>query len=185
MKLDLPPGYNAHTFRRIRDNGDVAIFGIDSGLGWSFRLNDIPDFGDFTALYDAYTIDRVEITYILHNVAPGQFPTLFWAPDYDDDNTPLSVNSVTTHQNVRWHAFSENARSVTMSVDPRSLVSTYQAGVTSAYSWAKGGAIVDMANPAVPFYGIKTWLSNYNTVLTPGARIQSILTYHIRCIGQR
>jgi hypothetical protein len=184
-RLDLPPGYTAQTFVRTRDNGQLSFAAVDGGLGWDFALADVPDYSEFTTLYDAYTLDKVDITYVLENNTPGQYPVLYHAPDYDDAGTPLTVNSVTTHQNVRVHAFSENARSVTFSIVPRCLAATYQPGVSSAYAWAKSGTIVDMANTTAKFYGAKTWLSHFNSIDTPGARIRTILRYHMRFIGQR
>lgn len=183
--LKLPPGYSAQTFIRVRDNGQLAPTAVDGGLGWSFKLNDVPDYAEFTSLYDAYVLDKVELTYILENNTPGQYPVLFWAPDYDDASTPLTVDTVTTHQNVKMHAFSENARSVTMTVRPRTLGQTYRAGVTSGYNWQPEGTLIDMANTDVPYYGIKAWMSHNNFTDNPYARVRSVIKYHLRFVGQR
>jgi len=184
-KLDLPAGYNAHKFSRVRENGQLSIPVLDAGLTWYFQIADVPDFSDFANLYDAYVIDQVDITYILENNDPGRYPVLLWAPDYDDGALPTNPNQVTCHQNVKYHAFSENARSVTISVKPRALNAAYKPGVTSGYTWAQAGVICDMANTDIQHYGIKTWMSHYNTSDTPGARFRTLLKYHIRCIGQR
>lgn len=183
--LDLPAGYNIHSYQRVRDNGQLSFAAVDGGLAWDFNLTDVPDYAEFTTLYDAYVIDKVDITYVLENNTPGQYPVLYYAPDYDDSAVPLSVNSVTTHQSVKMHAFSENARSITMSVKPRSLAAAYQPGITTAYAWAKPGTLIDMANTTVRFYGMKTWVSHFNSVDTPLARIRTILRYHMRFVGQR
>lgn len=184
--LELPKGYKAQTFVRLRENGHLSIpAAIDGGLAWSFQLADVPDYTDFATLYDAYVLDKVDITYVVDNTSPGQCPVLMWAPDYDDANTPLTADSVSTHQNVRVHAFDEGHRSVTISVRPRALHSTFKTGVTSAYSWAPEGVICDMANTDIQFYGIKTWVSHYNSADTPQTRIRTFIRYHLRCIGQR
>lgn len=184
--LDLPPGYNAQKFIRLRENGTLSLpAAIDGGLAWEFKLSDVPDYTDFANLYDAYVIDMVKITYTLENNNPGNFPVLYWANDYDDANTPLLSSTVTTHQGCQMHAFSEAGRSVTLKVRPRALLSTYQSGVTSAYSWAKEGTIIDMANPGVPHYGIKTWLANANASATPFTRVRTTVKYYMRFIGQR
>lgn len=184
--LDLPKGYKAQTFVRTRQNGQLAIpAALDGGLAWVFQLADIPDFSDFANLYDAYVIDQVDVTYIVENTSPGQFPVLMYAPDYDDGSTPLTDTQVSTHQGVKIHAFDECHRSYTMTVRPRALNAAFKPGVTSAYTWAPEGVICDMANTDIQHYGIKTWLSHYNAVDTPQTRIRTFLRYHIRCIGQR
>lgn len=184
-KLDLPGGYRAQTFVRSRENGQLTVPAFDAGLTWFFQLADVPDVSDFANLYDAYVIDQVDITYILENNNPGQYPILLWAPDYDDGTIPTNSNQVMTHQNVKHHAFSENKREVTISVRPRALNVAYKPGVTSGYTWAPDAVICDMANLDIQHYGIKTWVSHYNSTDTPGARIRTLLKYHLRCIGQR
>lgn len=183
--LDLPAGYKAQTFVRSRDNGQLVIPPIDAGLTWYFQIADLPDFSDFANLYDAYVIDQVDITYILENQTPGQYPVLLWAPDYDDGSIPANANQVMTHQNVKHHTFTESKREVTISVRPRALNAAYKPGLVSGYTWAPDAVICDMANTDIQHYGIKTWMNHYNTLDTPQARFRTLLKYHIRCIGQR
>lgn len=184
-RLILPDGYKAQTFIRTRQNGQLAVPAFDGGLAWSFKLSDVTDYTEFTTLYDAYVLDQVDILYVLENNNPGQYPVLMWAPDYDDAVIPTTDGVVSTHQNVKIHPFSENKRSVVLSVRPRALQNVYQAGVTSGYGWAPESQIIDMGNVNVEHFGIKTWMSHYNSTDTPGARIRTFVTYHLRFVGQR
>jgi hypothetical protein len=184
--LDLPSGYKAQSFVRVRQNGQLAIpAALDGGLAWAFQLADVPDFADFANLYDAYVIDKVEVHYIVENTSPGQFPVLMYAMDYDDASTPLTDSQVSTHQGVKIFAFDEGHRHHVLTVKPRALNAAFKPGVTSAYTWAPEGVICDMANTDIQHYGIKTWVSHYNAVDTPQTRIRTYLRYFIRCIGQR
>jgi hypothetical protein len=184
-KLDLPEGYHEHSFCRTRDNGGVGIAAIDAGFGWSYSINQVPDFSEFAALYDAYTIDKVTMRFVLENNTAEEFPTLLFAPDYDDAANPATESVVLTHEQCKVLTFTANKRVHTVTVKPRVAVTLFRTGVTSSYGWAKEGMLVDIATTDTPFYGAKHWLVNYNTTDTPNARVRVFITYHIRCIGQR
>jgi hypothetical protein len=183
--LDLPVGYKAQSFVRFRDNLTISLSALDFGQGWYFNLAQVPDFGEFTALYDAYIIDKVDLRFVLQSNYPEKYPILIAAPDYDDATVPATVDELLTKQGVQVLNFSATKREHTVSVRPRVAMTAFRTGITSSYGWSKPGQLIDIATTDTPFYGMKTWLTEYNSTNTPGAGMRVYVTYHMRFVGQR
>lgn len=183
--LDLPAGYKVTKFVRHRDNGGIVSGAIDLGAGWNFQLAQVPDFGEFTTLYDAYVIDEVEMRFVLFNNTAEKYPTLLLAPDYDDSAAPTGPNDLLTMEQCKILPFSPTKREHRIRVKPRVAMSVFRTGVTSGYTWGKKSQVMDMALTDIPHYGVRHWLTNYNTTDTAGAVVRVYITYHLRLIGQR
>lgn len=184
-KLELPPGLQAQSFIRHRDNGYLPIAAFDGGSGWQFSLDQVPDYSEFADLYDAFIIDRVDLHFVLVSNNLGKYPVLVASRDYDDAGTPPSEDSVLTRQGAEILPFTANRREHTITVYPRCVMTAFRTGITSAYGWSKPGQLLDIAVPDVPFYGIKTWMTDYNTSFSPDARIRVYFTFHMRMVNQR
>jgi hypothetical protein len=184
-KLDLPAGYRAHSFVRHRDNGGITLSPVDFGNGWSFNMAQIPDFGEFTTLYDAYCLDSVTMKFVLFNNVAEKYPTLLLAPDYDDAAAPTAEADLLTMEGCRVLPFTPSKRDHTITVRPRVAQTLFRTGVTSSYGWGKSGQLVDIATTDTPHYGVRSWVVNYNSTDTAGAVIRVFITYHFRCVGQR
>jgi len=187
--LELPKGYKVASFTRVRENDFLTKAPIDTGLPWEFQFQDIPDYNDFTSLYDGYILDEVEIHFHLRALGTSgnkqDFPTLYVAPDYDGEGIPGTVAVVTTKEQVKLHPFSTSRNTFKFSVKPRAALTVYKGGVTSAYGWAPSNQIIDMNNVDVKHYGAVHWLSFYNSVATPDTYVATTLVYRFRCVGQR
>lgn len=181
----IPDGYKVHAFSRIRANGGILMGALDLGRSFAFNFAQLPDFGEFANLYDAYSIDKVELTWVLVNNDNNEYPVLIAAPDYDDATVPATVNEVVTHEQCIVVPFSATKRSHTMVIKPRFSATAYRTGVTSAYTWGTPGTLLDIATTDTPYYGIKYWLDNYNTADTPTAQMRVYIKYHVRCAGVR
>lgn len=181
----IPDGYKIHKFSRIRANGGITLAAVDVGRSLSFAFNLLPDFGEFTTLYDAYSIDKIEVTWVLVNNTAEEYPVLLVAPDYDDATAPATISDVTTHELCRIVPFSASKRSHTETIVPRFAATAFRTGVTSAYTWGPVGTLLDMATTDTPYYGLKYWLDNYNSVDTPNAAFRVYYTFHVRCAGVR
>jgi hypothetical protein len=122
-----------------------------------FTLGQIANASAYTALFDEYMIEEVEVwanTNALSTSAAstvrGQWST---AVDYDDANTPSSVSTVSDKQN-----------SLTTTIDelhyhkfiPRFAVGTYS-GTFASFASQTGW--VDCASPNVQHYGFKSAVS--------------------------
>lgn len=182
----VPIGYKEHKFSRIRSNGGISLPAVvDQGGSFIFSFNLLPDFAEFTTLFDAYCIDRVDITWNLISNSTDKYPTLLVAPDYDDGNAPATINEVTSSESCKVVQFSAEKREHTLSIVPRVAATAYRTGISSAYTWAAQGSLVDMALTDVPFYGVKYWLDNFNATTTPNAAFRVYFKFHVRCVGLR
>jgi len=128
----------------------------------------VPDFSDFTALFDQYQIRGVELElYWSKNMAGEQTaaystPMLWSTLDYDDAaNTSLS--QLQQYPSVRTtnmgedggKAFRQSFRPVPRLQVPDGSGGTGYAPVLDGNLW------VDVANPSVGYYGIKFFLDTF------------------------
>lgn len=106
---------------------------------YDFRLNSLPNYAEFTALFDAYKIWKVEVTFIpKYNVsdyssggAAYGIPTIYVVEDRNSVATPVSISSLCEFGNCVFRRFD---KPFTYTCYPSVTLSGYQAG---------GGVIVD------------------------------------------
>lgn len=151
--------------------GGGALNNYDFGSGWAFQHTDLFHTANFATMFDAYRIDKIDITIdTLLNInvlsstsGGGAMPTVYYIADDDDGNTPTTAVSVLSHERVRKHAFgSDTKRSHTFSITPKFASSVY-AGAFAGYSPKTGW--VDSAYTTIEHYGLKMWFTD---VYCPG-----------------
>lgn len=173
------PKAKVHQFTRLIAPNDIPKVAVDTSFGASFRLSDLPDYSEFTALFDQYRVDWVDYVFICkQNGASPAWPIIYFAEDHDDD-TPPSLNEMWSKQDTQILQFGSNRTLLKLRVVPNTTRNVYQNGVLNGYERSPVGTWVDSATPSVPHYGIKYFVSNYNTVANPNATIQVIARYHI------
>ena len=75
---DLFPSHDM--LRVVEGMYDIMADGINPSLGvFNFSLNDLPGYTDFTALFDQYKIDRIEIE---------------WCPEYTELTDAITNTSI-------------------------------------------------------------------------------------------
>lgn len=125
----------------------------------TFFLAGVPNYTEFTALYDQYKITRVVCEFIPKNtpaelgngtIAPSQFWTY---PDFDDNTAPPNLATVLQRQAV---VRTKNTQFHKRILCPRISKPVYQDGISFAYS--PGKAWIDCTNPSVPHYGLKYFM---------------------------
>lgn len=169
----------------------LSMSATDSGFAHYFTLQGLPNYTDFTNLYDRYTIDKVELVFILVNVpeaaavANAFYPTLYFAFDPDDATVPASSTELLDRANLQILQFSPSQRSITRVIQPRLATAVYRGVATAGYAVAPPGTFVDMSSPDVQFFGAKMWVANYNSTSTPNARINVYHRVHFRVRGSR
>lgn len=158
----------------------------------SFQLTDLPSVAEITALYDFYSIDRVDVEWRLGLVPKdittllANYPIITFAPDYDDSTAPGSRNEVFEYgKNARVEQFSATRPVIRTTVVPRISNTVYKTGVTSAYSLAPVSTLVDATNADAPHYGLKWWTEYYNSTQNTGGSILVYLKYHVTCVATR
>lgn len=188
---NLPPGVKKHKFTRIRDFGSVAKAALDVGGSLQFTLDQIPGYLEFNNLYDAYSIDSVDVTFVWWQPYTGasasaaQCPTMIVTRDYDDAGTPATFAEVGEYSDATLHPFSLAKNSFTMTVKPRVSRTVYRTGVTSGYGWGSQSEIIDAASVDVPHYGLKWFTTAYSNTYTPDSNIRVYIKYHVTGYASR
>lgn len=181
----LPPGVRRHKFTRTRDFGTIAKSALDAGGSLQFTLDQVPGYAELTALYDAYSIDSVDVTFVWYQaftgpgVAFAQSPVMIVTRDYDDANAPATFADVGEYSDATLHPFSVANNKFTVNVKPRVAKQLYRAGVSSGFSWGGQSEIVDAGTVDVPHYGLKWFTDFYSTTYTPDMNIRVFIKYHI------
>lgn len=135
----------------------------------TFRLNQLPNYGEFTTLFDRYKIHGVKLTWHLRQV-PGSdnlvfqhnvYPRLFIVKDYDDSNNPANQAAIQEHGKCKEYILMPN-RKLNIYVKPSVLIPAYRSGVSNSYI-PKWNQWIDCADADVPHYGIKYVIDTFNT----------------------
>lgn len=126
-----------------------------------FKLSDLPNYTDFTNLFDQYRITNVAMRFMcafneatLSTGPTATIPNLISVLDHDDA-TPLTLRS----GYLQYGSFKERRldKELKISVKPRLATAVYNGAFTgyaeSDNSW------VDCDSPAVEYYGVKWGIS--------------------------
>jgi len=121
----------------------------------------LPNYAEFTALYDQYRIDYIEAEFMFSNNyssvgTPGTtLPVFIVAKDYDDSNASNFTDLQQYNNAITWQVGEQHDRDgkKLIRVKPNADLALFN-GITTAYARA-GPMLVDTANPAVPHYGLK------------------------------
>lgn len=106
-------GQKLYMFQRYTGGlGTLAINNITPTLqAFNFSLNDLPNYTEFTALYDMYKINAIKITFIPQqdtNVSlssvnnPFGNARFFSAIDYNDSTSPASVDELREYHTCKF-----------------------------------------------------------------------------------
>lgn len=173
----------------------ASAFGHTSqfGLSADFRLNDVTNAGDFTALFDRYKIVGVKLNFMYQSTssdgsAPvsNVMPVINVAFDGDDSTLPTSQVEVQQKGYCKTHMLNPNLPFKTYWT-PRVDKVIYQEGVSPAYSTERA-CWIDCNNSTVPHYGMKAWVTSWPYDLTIAGNRQPAWgelsiqpTYYIAC----
>lgn len=155
----------SHFFKRTQYVEDVvSVTGSTGGVGFSqlFKLNLLPDFSDFTKLFDQYRIIGVNLRYVpkqnvnSFQVGPsssgaGQLLTVI---DLDDVTVPTQIDDILQYENMAMTtSMGElHQRCFKPAVDAE----VYGAAATIGYS-PRRNVWLDCNSSQVEHYGIRGW----------------------------
>jgi len=136
-------------FGVITPNTSIATFGA-----YSFALSDLPDYSEFTNLFDEYMIAKVTISFRpqfqnMVSTAGQKDPYFMYVVDKDDSAAATNINTLLQYPAVR---ITSSTRSHFITFKPRFAAPIFN-GVTDAYGSRTG--YLDCSNAAVPHYGFK------------------------------
>lgn len=180
------------THRHVRTTvGTFPLVAADAGQGIYWTLSGLPNYAEFTAMYDRYIIDQVDIILVLttgvdaQSAAQAIYPTVQFAYDPDDATAPASNTELLERGNVEILQFGATRNTFTRTVKPRLAQAAYRAGGATGFAIAPAGTFADISTPEVQFFGAKFWIANYNTTSTPNTRISWFFRHHMRLRGTR
>lgn len=130
--------------------------------GTDFRLSQVPDYSEFTNLFDQYRILKAKVTFLpsfnagdaLGGATTTFFPIPYftYATDSDNADAPHSQAALMEYGNARTVRLD---KPVTVTITPRVAQSVYKAGATNGYAEGKAGQWIDCETPDVQHYGLK------------------------------
>lgn len=136
----------------------------------NFTFDSLPDYSDFTGLFDKYVIDSVQMEFLFPVMTQDsaadhvKFPKIYTVLDYDDSSTPVSLDELFQYQSLRECQFSVFKTKHSVMLRPRIARAVYNGiSVIPAYEVASPSVWLDLSNTAVPHYGIK-YAIEYNSV---------------------
>lgn len=152
----------------VLTTGNNKIF-----FGYAMSLDGMPNYSEFTSLFDVYRIKGVTFKFRLiqppeaqNTPATSQFyPDIGVTVDHDDANAPTLVEDVLQYGKCKRGILRPN-RWFKYRCHPTPAIQLYRTSTTTAYAPAKNSMWLDLAYVNTPYYGIKGFISNEAAGLT-------------------
>lgn len=178
--VNLRPTYTApYKFSRSFGIGNLVKAAGDLGHAFPFGLSLLPNYSEFTNLFDRYRIRQVDVRIVLeqNNSTTSRYPTVWAYMDDDDASIPLTRNAVLERQSVRPFTFSDAKTVYSVSIQPRWLLDG-----TNKHSLAPRDMWIDMSTPAVSHYGLKLWIDGYNNSFDSIINVDATIHFECQCV---
>lgn len=182
------------TFLISNDGADNWKYGPGSitpgynPVSLTLRLADVPNYTDFTSLFDSYKMTHAEFKFIPHfNV--GQVPLgpqntqvarLVTVIDQDDDVTPTGLTQL-----MQYSSLDESLldRERVRNFKPRVSVQTYRTATTTGYNTPDDAIWIDAAQTDVPHYCGKALICDTTASADNPRTLTIMCTVWITCKG--
>lgn len=158
--------FNVHKYRRsCLKASNISTNTTTGGLvvAYTFALTDLPNSGEYTALYDQYKITGIKLAIIwrssnlsmieTNNTQGVGMPYMYYVVDRDDA-TVTSISDMREFSKAKRFEFDTGKRVCNIFFKPNTLVETYLSAVTTGYQ-VQFDRWIDMSQPALPFWGFK------------------------------
>lgn len=162
-------GQKLYLFKRFCDYGELTVSSLTGGsFAYNFSLNDLPNYTEFTSLYDMYKLNAVKITFIpqqtesisLGSINNANNVRFFSAIDYNDSSAPASANELREYQTCKvTSVFKQHKRYI---YKPKILDSVS----SSRTAW------IATASPSTNHYGLKVWVDPIDSTTTTSMTYQ-------------
>lgn len=173
LQLRVP---DSHKFvRRDIVPIDPGSAGVSQGLALTFALDQLPNYTDFTNLFDSYAIERVDVVMI-----PGVNPIqIYSCPDYDDSVAPTGLADMLERQGTQVQVVGPSSfQQFRKSIVPRMPI---EGASGAGPQLAPVGMKIDCSDASVVHHGYKFWIAPANTTTsTPFMGWQIVCTYHLK-----
>jgi len=172
----------------ITMNGVVT----SSAGAYSFKLSDLPQYTEFTALFDKYRITGVKLKVIpritmqtpagYQTAATSYMPTIVHTIDYDDATTPTDASQLNQYDTVKM---AHNGKPFSVWIRPRAAQAQFGAGVFTSYGSSNPKQWMDVASPDIVYYGWKWATNGYPATLNGNQAWDVYATYYLEFMNPR
>lgn len=174
--------------RKLTSNLIITYNGVatESHGAYKFKLSDLPNYTEFTSLFDKYRITGIRAQFLprvnimdLKNVNASftEIPPVLTVVDYDDASGTDDYASLCQYENAKIH---NQFRPFSVYFKPMVAIAAYQGAFTGYSSSRK--TWIDAASPSVEYYALKWATPPYsaiNSIANPTYDV--IFTYYIQC----
>lgn len=158
---------NIHRFKRMYGSGPIqtSAGGGTFLAGYYFTFDALPNYTEFTALYDSYRIDYIDFRLscrinsatedTMVNNDDTSLPIVYWVIDRDDSVNPASIDELREYSKCKVaYIGNKNKRVVRIRWKPNNLQQLYLSAIATGYAPVYG-QFLDCAYPNIPYYGLK------------------------------
>lgn len=153
--------------------------GADSFTSLNFRLNQLPQFSEFTVLYDQYKINGVKLELIpqfdsanVGAIGTNVVSQNFLINDYDDSLVPTTMDTLLQNQSVKRCS---STRIMKHYIRPCVASQVFNTGITSTYSARR--QFIDCNSADTEHYGVKIGFSSNPIAQRYGLRMTFYLAF--------
>ena len=165
---------------------------VTSSVGaYYFKLSDLPQYTEFTALFDRYRITGVKLHVIprlsQQTVAGGTTAATAYSPaiihviDYDDATAPTDKDTLNQYDNAKWQY---EFKPFKVWLKPRAAQAQY-GGAFSSYGNSNPKQWMDVASPDIQYYGWKWATNGYAATLNGNQYWDVFATYYLEFMNPR
>lgn len=182
----LHRGPSAYHFKRSFQSSLIALNASGANtIGYSFALNQLPNYTEFTSLFDLYRLNYVVMKFVPNWTGNDNNPvTTAWsAPnfhsviDHDDSTNPTSIDYMLQYPS---HQMTQGHKIHIRKFRPSVLAQMYTGATDS--TCPKYKQWLNCADASTPHYGLKVYIDAPNT--TCGA-YRVFVTVYLSCKGVR
>lgn len=148
--------------RGTSGNYATGTTSVDTFQGNNFTLSSLPNYTEFTSMFDAYKIVKIQYRFRLYKnpdvVAPNLYPVIYHVVDYNDAAAPTSVNQVLEYPLAKTTILNDSKPvSAWFSFKPKN------SGLVSSASFAAVSPWVDTGSASALYYGMKSACTQMST----------------------
>lgn len=139
----------------------------DFGMSAIFRLTDLQSYPQFSAMYDAYRIRKIDVHIeYLNNMSivnsGGLLPTIYLYNDQDDAVTPTDLRGIQAKEGVRRILLANKGKvSIKHSIVPRIAPQAKSSGGGTGSVVAKPDQWINCTDGAVNHYSLKAYVTDF------------------------
>lgn len=179
-----------YTYKRFVNNADtggqnpyISQLITDQHLAYHFTLSDVPNYEEFTSLYDEYKILKIVVKLMpmamqVTNSADGStsnFGILATVLDFNDDTPLTSIQDYEAYQNFRFQSIqSQRLHTRVFTPTAAGLTLTEAGAATSVPVRVERNKWYRTSNAEVVYYGLKLFLG--------AGSANSLQTYYFQLI---